>query len=142
MTIGAVPRCCGYYGEGSGPINVRVVSCTGFEPNITSCSFVTTTVYNHQNDVGVQCQQGQSFLVKYINYVWEQLLYSSVSIKSFKWSSFYHILIKQLNIIYMYVSTHSDPNHCHLRNSLNKLCRHSIQHNMMLLHRPEACQSN
>ena len=64
MTIGAVPRCCGYYGEGSGPINVRVVSCNGSEANITSCSFVTTTVFDHQNDVGVQCQQGQSFLKK------------------------------------------------------------------------------
>ena len=73
MTIGGVPRCCGYYGEGSGPINVRVVSCNGSEANITSCSFVTTTVFDHQNDVGVQCQQGQSFRK---NDVWKQLLCS------------------------------------------------------------------
>ena len=58
VPIGAVPRCCGYYGEGSGPVLLQQVSCTGSEENITSCPNLTSIIYNHQNDVGVQCQQG------------------------------------------------------------------------------------
>ena len=62
VTKGAVPRCCGYYGEGStsGSINVHLVSCNGSEANITSCSYLTSTVNDHHNDVGVQCQRGHS----------------------------------------------------------------------------------
>ena len=56
--IGATPRCCGYYGEGSGLIRVRSVSCSGSETNITECSYLSLIVTNHQYDVGVQCQQG------------------------------------------------------------------------------------
>ena len=60
IIIGADPRCCGYYGEGSGPISVHLVSCNGTEANITSCSYLTSTVNDHHNDVGVQCQRGHS----------------------------------------------------------------------------------
>ena len=59
MLLGSFPRCCGYYGEGSGPIIVHTVSCSGTEANITLCSYLTSTLYDHENDVGVQCQQGQ-----------------------------------------------------------------------------------
>ena len=53
-----VPRCCGYYGGGSGPIYIQSVSCLGSEANITSCSNSASTTYDHQYDVGVQCQKG------------------------------------------------------------------------------------
>ena len=56
--IGADPRCCGYYGEGSGLILVRSVSCSGSETNIAECSYSPLIEINHQYDVGVQCQQG------------------------------------------------------------------------------------
>ena len=54
-----MPRCCGYYGEGNGRI-FGAISCNGAEPNVTNCDH-TSPQYNHQYDVGVQCQQGQSF---------------------------------------------------------------------------------
>ena len=56
--IGVYPQCCGYYGEGSGPILVSSVSCSGSEEDISSCSHSHFTTYDHQYDVGVQCQQG------------------------------------------------------------------------------------
>ena len=58
MQIGAVPRCCGYYGEGSGEISVQSIACSGSEANVTSCLYSTSIVYDHQSDVGVQCKQG------------------------------------------------------------------------------------
>ena len=58
MLIDAVSRCCGYYGPGSGIIRVRYTSCSGGEGNLTSCHYSTSTTYNHQYDVGVQCLKG------------------------------------------------------------------------------------
>ena len=57
---GAVPLCCGQYGEGSGSILVNSVSCSGYEETISSCYVSTSTVFDHQNAVGVQCQQGKT----------------------------------------------------------------------------------
>ena len=57
VSLDAVPRCCGYYGEGNGRI-FGAISCSGAEQNVTNCDR-TSFQYNHQNDVGVQCQQGQ-----------------------------------------------------------------------------------
>ena len=59
VSLDAVPRCCGYYGQGNGRI-FGAISCSGAELNITNCDR-TSSQYNHQNDVGVQCQQGQSY---------------------------------------------------------------------------------
>ena len=58
MYIGAVPHCCGHYGEGSGAILVQSISCSGSEANITSCLYSTSVAHDHQYDVGVQCKQG------------------------------------------------------------------------------------
>ena len=57
---GLISRCCGYYGEGSGPIQIESVSCSGSEAKITSCSSSSEPMdmYDHQYDVGVQCQKG------------------------------------------------------------------------------------
>ena len=60
VSVGVVPRCCGYYGEGNGDI-YGAISCSGVEQNITNCDH-TSSQYNHQNDVGVQCQQGQLYI--------------------------------------------------------------------------------
>lgn len=51
--------CCNVFGEGSGPILIRSVTCVGSEANITHCNYLNNTIItNHQQDVGVQCQQG------------------------------------------------------------------------------------
>ena len=55
--------CCHLFEEGSGDIPIRDVTCGGSEANITACMYVNNTVLtNHQLDVGVQCQQGESEL--------------------------------------------------------------------------------
>ena len=52
--------CC-LFGEGSGLIPIRDVTCDGSEANITACIYANNTVRtSHQLDVGVQCQQGES----------------------------------------------------------------------------------
>ena len=49
----------GYYGEGSGAIHIREVTCSGSERNITSCNYsYNTIVTSHAHDVGVEYQQG------------------------------------------------------------------------------------
>ena len=51
--------CCNIFEEGSGPIRIHSVACVGSEDNITDCYYLNNTVTtNHQQDVGVQCQQG------------------------------------------------------------------------------------
>ena len=51
--------CCDVFGEGSGQIHIHIVTCVGSEANITGCNYQNNTVItNHQQDVGVQCQQG------------------------------------------------------------------------------------
>ena len=59
VPIGAEAHCCSYYGKDNGPVLVSSVSCSGSEENITSCSYSNTTVYDHQNDVGVKCHRGK-----------------------------------------------------------------------------------
>ena len=55
MCAGAVALCCGSFGQGSGPVHMNSVVCSGSEPNITSCSY-SATGSEHQEEVGVQCQ--------------------------------------------------------------------------------------
>ena len=56
----AIP-CCDIFGEGNGPIHFYNVSCTGPETIITDCDYQNNTVItSHQQDVGVQCQQGMT----------------------------------------------------------------------------------
>ena len=46
--------------KGSGAVHIDV-TCSGSEPNITSCTsqFNTIAGRSHSDDVGVECQQGQ-----------------------------------------------------------------------------------
>lgn len=55
---GAVARGSAYYGEGSGPILLDDVRCTGTETNLLMCSAKDFGVNNcaHREDVGVKCQ--------------------------------------------------------------------------------------
>ena len=51
--------CCDLFGDGSGPVHIHSVTCVGTETNITNCTYLNNTVItSHQQDVGVQCQQG------------------------------------------------------------------------------------
>ena len=62
ISSGAIGHCCGHYGEGSGTIHIREVTCSGSESGITSCTYINNTVVtSHAQDVGVECQQGQFF---------------------------------------------------------------------------------
>ena len=51
-------RTSAYYGEGSDPVWMSGLSCTGRENNITDCyhnGFTTSSHCSHSNDVGVVC---------------------------------------------------------------------------------------
>ena len=53
--------CCDLYEEGSGTILIRDVTCDSSDIHITACMYTNNTVHrSHQQDVGVQCQQGKS----------------------------------------------------------------------------------
>ena len=61
---GAVALYCCSYGQGSGSTHIDWVNCQGSEPNITSCSYLSSTNgANHFTDVGVQCQPGKQGMV-------------------------------------------------------------------------------
>ena len=63
-TLGVVGHCCGYYGEGSGAIHIAQVTCSGSERSITSCTYfdnIQLVITSHTQDVGVECQQGESY---------------------------------------------------------------------------------
>ena len=49
---------------GSGYVHLSGVSCVGSESHITQCSYtiVSSLEISHQQDVGVQCQQGMYIL--------------------------------------------------------------------------------
>ena len=50
--------CC-TFGEGNGPIHIHNVTCADSETIITDCNYLNNTaITSHQQDVGVQCQQG------------------------------------------------------------------------------------
>ena len=57
---GAVPQHSAYFGEGSDPIHMDYISCTGTEYSLTDCETRSSSRQsNHSEDVGVQCQPGE-----------------------------------------------------------------------------------
>ena len=53
--------CCDAFGEGSGPVHLHNVSCTGSETNLTECEHLNNIAImsnDHQQDVAIKCQQG------------------------------------------------------------------------------------
>ena len=58
-STGATGHSEAYFGEGSGPVNLDFVQCSGSEYNVTECMVENTGSRNsHSLDVGVKCQPG------------------------------------------------------------------------------------
>ena len=59
LFAGPVPYLNAYYGQGSGPIWLDYLRCTGNETNLLNCSHsgigITRYYCGHDDDVGVQC---------------------------------------------------------------------------------------
>ena len=55
---GAIPRYGAFYGQGSGPIFLSQLQCTGSESHILDCARDMYSVRHcaHYEDVGVKCQ--------------------------------------------------------------------------------------
>ena len=64
---GAVSRnCCTHFGQGSGPIRMTSVTCSGSETNITQCSHSMSAVspyhqHHGRKDVGISCRKGWTY---------------------------------------------------------------------------------
>ena len=60
FATGATAHTGAYFGEGSGPIHLDIVQCSGSEYNLTECEIRNDRVRtNHSIDVGVKCQPGR-----------------------------------------------------------------------------------
>ena len=63
FATGATAHTSAYFGEGSGPIHLDFVQCSGSEYNLTECEIQHDRVNhirtNHSSDVGVKCQPGK-----------------------------------------------------------------------------------
>ena len=58
--LGALPRRSSYFGRGTGPVVLELVSCYGNESTILNCSHSTiygiySYCFSHQYDSGVEC---------------------------------------------------------------------------------------
>ena len=51
----AIARTSAYFGQGSGPIQIDSVQCTGIEPEIQNCTYSQANKCGHSSDVGVTC---------------------------------------------------------------------------------------
>ena len=56
--------CCARFGEGSGPIHLTHVSCTGLEHRLTDCEYSNNTEDDsHSKDFSVFCYIGQYIII-------------------------------------------------------------------------------
>ena len=56
---GATAHSKAYFGEGSGPVHLNSVECSGMEYNLTDCKTMNSGLEtSHSLDVGVKCQPG------------------------------------------------------------------------------------
>ena len=63
-TTGARAHTGAYFGEGSGPIHLDFVQCSGSEYNLTECEIRRDKIrIDHSFDVGVKCQPGRARVV-------------------------------------------------------------------------------
>ena len=65
--IGAVARLNAAFGQGSGPIILGHVACTGVEPRLFECpnSGLGIEYCSHSSDAGVVCLQGKKIVTLY-----------------------------------------------------------------------------
>ena len=57
LFAGVVAYSNAHFGEGTGPIFMNGVSCSGLEPTLLNCSYDSMTDDDyHAEDAGVQCQ--------------------------------------------------------------------------------------
>ena len=57
MYIGAIAYSNARFGQGSGPVHMSNVGCSGSESRLIDCSY--NSVYCSYNDAGVSCQIGE-----------------------------------------------------------------------------------
>ena len=58
--VGASEYPGAFFGQGSGPIHIDHVVCSGTEYNLLDCETGTGTIQsNHSEDVGVKCNTGR-----------------------------------------------------------------------------------
>lgn len=57
ILAGATAQCCARYGQGSGPIWLDNVACTGTEMSLFDCGGTNLGFHNcfHFEDVGITC---------------------------------------------------------------------------------------
>ena len=56
-TLGSIAHTGPYFGQGTIPILLDNVACTGTESRLTSCSYDSHTLdCSHRDDAGVTCQ--------------------------------------------------------------------------------------
>ena len=55
LHTGAVARSFAFYGQGSGPIQIDDVHCTGSEQRLLNCPHNTIDNCGHYEDAGVAC---------------------------------------------------------------------------------------
>ena len=64
LATGATAHTDAYFGEGSGPIHLDFVQCSGSEYNLTECEIEEDRVRtSHVFDVGVKCQPGRVYII-------------------------------------------------------------------------------
>ena len=67
FTTGATAHTDAYFGEGSGPIHLDFVQCSGSEYNLTECEIRNDRDRtSHSFDVGVKCQPGRLQMVAWL----------------------------------------------------------------------------
>lgn len=54
----AIPFRNAFYGQGTGPVGMDNVLCTGDETLFTNCSFAVPAYDPHSEDAGVKCFAG------------------------------------------------------------------------------------
>ena len=53
--LGAQPQYNAYYGQGSGPVQLGYLQCTGSESQLVNCVHTSKPSCGHYDDAGVQC---------------------------------------------------------------------------------------